>query len=135
MLKLINGLLTFLVLLGLAVGGGLVYLQGDMDSSGPLTQQKLVVIPKNDGTLNIAERLEREGVIANRYTFLMSYWLLGRYSDWNKGKAVQLRAGDYEVKPQASVRSVIDTLSEGRTVMMRITIPEGLTSYQIAERL
>ena len=26
-------------------------------------------------------------------------------------------------------------LSEGRTVMMKVTVPEGLTSYQIVERL
>jgi UPF0755 protein len=134
-LKLINATLTFLVVMGLLVGGSIAYLFGGLDAPGPLEQPKLVVVPKNDGTLNIAERLERENVIANRYTFLISYWLLGRQAAWNSGKAVQLKAGDYEMKPNATVRSVIDMLSEGRTVMMKVTVPEGLTSYQIVERL
>ena len=51
------------------------------------------------------------------------------------GKPVQLKAGDYEVKQNASVRQIIDMLSEGKTMSYRVTIPEGLTSYQIVERL
>lgn len=135
MLKLINGTLTFLLVMALAIGGGLMHLHGSLDTPGPLDQAKVVAVPKNDGTLNIAERLEREGVIANRYTFLISYWMLGRLAAWNGGKPVQLKAGDYEVKQAASLRGVIDTLAEGRTVMTKVTIPEGLTSYQIVERL
>lgn len=134
-LKLINGTLTFLLVVSLAIGGGLWHLHSSLDVPGPLREARIVAVPKNDGTLNIAERLEREGVIANRYTFLISYWMLGRLAAWNNGKPVQLKAGDYELKQAASLRGVIDTLSEGRTVMTRVTVPEGLTSYQIVERL
>ncbi len=134
-LKVINGTLTFLLVMALAIGGGLVHVHGSLDGAGPLDQTKIVAVPKNDGTLTIAERLEREGVIANRYTFLISYWMLGRLAAWNNGKPVQIKAGDYEIKQAASIRSVIDTLSEGRTVLTKVTIPEGLTSYQIVERL
>jgi UPF0755 protein len=134
-LRLLNATLTFLVALSIAIGGGLFYLHSGLDAPGPLEQPRTIAIPRNDGTLNIAERLEREGVIANRYTFLISYWLLGRQADWNGGKQIALKAGEYEVKPNASVRSVIETLSEGRTVQFKITIPEGLTSAQIVDRL
>ena len=51
------------------------------------------------------------------------------------GKPVQLKAGDYAVKQNASMRQVIDLLSEGKTMTYRVTIPEGLTSHQIVERL
>jgi UPF0755 protein len=38
--------------------------------------------------------------------------------------------------PQAaSVRQVIDIISEGKTITYKVTIPEGLTSEQIVERL
>lgn len=135
MLKLINGTLTFLVVMVIAGAAALVHLHGTLDSPGPLEQTKIVAVPKNDGTLNIAERLEREGVIANRYTFLISYWMLGRLAAWNNGKPVALKAGDYEVKQASSIRGVIDTLAEGRTILTKVTVPEGLTSYQIVERL
>jgi UPF0755 protein len=134
-LRFFNGLLTLLVVLCISIGGGLAYLFAGLDTQGPLAQAKVLAVPRNDGALTIAERLEREGVIENRHTFLITYWLLSRYADWNKSKPVQLKAGEYEFKTGASVRSVIDTLSEGRSVMTRITIPEGLTSFQIVERL
>src|SRR6185295_2179088 len=51
------------------------------------------------------------------------------------GKPVQLKAGEYAIKQNASIRQVIDVLSEGRTVAHKVTIPEGLTSYQIVEKL
>jgi UPF0755 protein len=134
-LRLLNGLLTFLVVLGVTVGGSLLYLVNGMDAEGPLVATKLVAIPKNDGALMIAERLERDEVIANRHTFLITYWLSQRYAAWNGGKPVQLKAGEYEFKTAASARSVIDTLSEGRSVLTRVTVPEGLTSFAIVERL
>ena len=135
MLRLINATLTFLVVLGLAAGGALYYVMSDLDTDGPLPEAKIVAVPKNDGTLSIAERLERDGVIANRHTFLVNYWLLTRHAAWNNAKPMQLKAGEYEFKRASSVRSVIETLSEGRSVLTRITVPEGLTSYQIVERL
>jgi len=39
------------------------------------------------------------------------------------------------VKQNASIRQVIDLLSEGKTMSYRVTVPEGLTSHQIIERL
>lgn len=134
-LRLINATLTFLVVLGLAAGGALYSVMSDLDSNGPLAEAKLVAVPKNDGTLSIAERLERDGVIANRHTFLVNYWLLARHASWNNARPMQLKAGEYEFKRAASVRSVIETLSDGRSVLTRITVPEGLTSFQIVERL
>ena len=53
----------------------------------------------------------------------------------NGGKPVQLKAGDFEMAQNASARQVVEALSEGRTVSYKVTIPEGLTSFQIVERL
>jgi UPF0755 protein len=134
-LKFINATLTFLVVMMLAAGGAVYWLYGSMDADGPLEQNRIVAIPKNDGSLAIAERLERDGIIANRHGFLISYWLLARQAAWSGAKPVQLKAGEYEIKQGASVRSIVETLAEGRTVLMRVTIPEGLTSHQIVDRL
>jgi UPF0755 protein len=51
------------------------------------------------------------------------------------GKPVQLKAGEFEVKQNTSIRQLVDLLSEGKTVAYRITIPEGLTTHQIVDRL
>jgi UPF0755 protein len=135
LLRLINATLTFTVVIALALGAGLAWIVNGFDAVGPLDEAKVVAIPRNDGTLTIAERLERERVIDDKNRFLISYWLMARYAAWNGGKPIQIKAGEYEFKPGASVRSVVDTLSEGRSVLTRVTIPEGLTSIAIVERL
>ena len=48
---------------------------------------------------------------------------------------VQLKAGEYLIPQTASIRQVIDIIAEGKTVTYKVTIPEGLTSEQIVERL
>jgi UPF0755 protein len=128
-------MLTTLVVLMLATAGSIYYVNVSLDAAGPLEQNRIIAIPRNDGSLAIAERLEREGIVTSRHLFLMAYWLVARQAAWGNAKPVQLKAGEYEIKQQASLRNVIDALSEGRTVLMRVTIPEGLTSFQIVERL
>ena len=63
LLRFLNGLLTFVLLLMLVVGRrGLRVRQPDR-CAGPLEQPKTVVIPKGEGTHEIASRLEREGIV------------------------------------------------------------------------
>jgi UPF0755 protein len=46
-----------------------------------------------------------------------------------------LKAGEYEFKKAASMRQVLDTLVEGKSISHKITLAEGLTSQQIVERI
>src|SRR5262249_28586857 len=135
LLRTVSGVLTFVLLLLLLLGGLALLFNSSLDAPGPLGQSKVVVIPKGEGAHEIAARLEREGVIGDRRVFIAAY-LWSRFSAWLEGgRPVQLRAGDYPFSEGASVRSVVLTLSEGRTQTYKVTIPEGLTSYQIVERL
>ena len=51
------------------------------------------------------------------------------------GKQVTLQAGEFEFRKQASLSDVLDTLAQGKAVLYRLTIPEGLTSQQVVARL
>ena len=100
-----------------------------------LTSSKQIVIPKGEGAHEIAARLEREGVVSDRRLFVAGY-LSSKTSNWAEGdRPLQLKAGEYLIPPAASIRQVIDIIAEGRTVTYKVTIPEGLTSEQIVERL
>jgi UPF0755 protein len=46
-----------------------------------------------------------------------------------------LKPGEYSFQKNASLRDVIATIVEGKVVQHAVTIPEGLTSEQIVERL
>ncbi|MDX2192803.1 MAG: endolytic transglycosylase MltG, partial [Gemmatimonadales bacterium] len=131
--RLLSGLFTLMLIVMVAVGGASLMLYFMFERPGPLEVSRTVVIPKGEGRIEIAERLEREGVISNRWAFVASHLLQGWLGTARKN--VELKAGEYEIKKGASMRQVLDTLSEGKSVLYKVTIPEGLTSQQIVERL
>ena len=47
----------------------------------------------------------------------------------------KLKAGEYEIKPAASMRDILALLTSGKSVMQSLTIPEGLTVEQIWSRI
>jgi peptidoglycan lytic transglycosylase G len=135
LLRILSGILTSVLLLMLLAGGIAYLFDQQIDAPGPLERAKVVAIPKNEGAHEIAYRLERDGVVSDRRLFIAGY-LWAKLAAWFEGgKPVQLRAGEYPVRQNASIRQVIELLSEGRTIALKVTVPEGLTSHQIVERL
>jgi UPF0755 protein len=133
--RVVSGLFTLLLLLMALAGAAGLVLQSWMNAPGPLTASKKVVIPKGEGAQEIAARLEREGVISNQWLFTAGYRMI-HIAGWSDGgRPVSLKAGEYQIPKAASVRQVIDILVEGKTVIYRVRIAEGLTSYQIVEQL
>lgn len=134
-IRFISGVFTLLLLVMVLMGGSASLLQSRINAPGPLAGNKVVVIPKGEGAHEIATRLERDGVVSDRRLFIAGY-LLSKMAGWIDGaRPVQLKAGDYQVPQAASVRQVIDIFSDGKTISYRVTVPEGLTSHQIVERL
>ncbi|SFV38971.1 endolytic transglycosylase MltG [Hyphomicrobium facile] len=131
-MRVISSVLTVSLIVMVLVGGTAFAIFNQFESPGPLGAPRTVVIPKGEGRIAIAERLEKEGVITNRWTFVGGYLLQGFLGS---RKTTELRAGEYEIKEHASMREVIDTLAEGKSILYKTTLPEGLTSEQIVERL
>ncbi len=108
----------------------LYFVRYQFDRPGPLATSTVVVIPKGEGVSGIAERLEHDEVITDRGMFMTSII----YFIYLKGTGT-LKAGEYEFRKHASMRQVLDTLVEGRSIDHKITLPEGLTSEQIVSRI
>jgi UPF0755 protein len=121
-----NAVFTILVLLALVGGGAVFYGRQQLDARGPLAADKIVNIPRA-GVRDVADTLEREGVIDKPYLFIAMALL-------QKAKG-ELRAGEYQFSREASLQEVLGTMIEGKVVQHNITIPEGLTSEQIVQRL
>jgi UPF0755 protein len=117
------------IMLGLAAIGlvGLSVVQRRVVARGPLSADKVVVIPRYSGTADIAELLTREGVIDKPFLF-EAYALLQR----QRGS---LKAGEFLFRAGSSIDETIDTLVQGKAMLHTVTIPEGLTSEQILARL
>ncbi len=133
--RVTSGLLTIVLLTMAAAGGLSLLLYHHLERPGPLEVSRTVTIPKGEGAGEIGERLEREGIISSSFAF-KTVILSHRIRRWfGSGKSRELKAGEYEFKKNASMREVLDTIAEGKSVLSRLTIPEGLTSRQIVERL
>ena len=120
--------LTFVMLL--AALGGLYFVKMQFDGPGPLETSTVIAIPKGEGVSAIAERLERDGVIGDRRVFMTSVL----YFKYLKGRGT-LKAGEYEFGKHASIREVVDTIVEGKSIEQKVTLAEGLTSQQIVAKL
>src|SRR3978361_656606 len=123
-----NAIITLLLVGMIATGGIYVYGKQQIEAPGPLQEDKVVNIPARAGMTDIAEILQREGVIdSNRWAFIGSVFALKARSE--------LKPGEYSFQKNASLREVIGTIVEGKVVQHAVTIPEGLTSEQIVARL
>jgi len=126
-----SGVLTVLLVIMLAVAGIGALLYHQFERPGPLNVARVIAIPRGEGRIEIATRLEDEGVISNRWTFIASYLLQNAFGK----KMGDLKAGEYEFKKSASMADVLEILTQGRAILSKLTIPEGLTSLQIVERI
>jgi UPF0755 protein len=129
--RIVSGILTVLLVV-MVSAGGLTLLVGHLyNKTGPLTVSQTVVIPKGTSSNKIADELEEEGVVTSRWAFMINYLVQSRM----RPEEVTLKHGEYLFKPGVSIREVIEILSEGKSVQYKVTIPEGLTSQQIVDRL
>src|SRR6201996_402194 len=123
-----NAIITIVLLLMLGAGATYYYGQKKITEPGPLQEDKTVVIPSRAGMSDIADTLQNAGVIdSNRWAFIGAVFALRARSE--------LKPGEYLFQKNASLADVIGTIVSGKVVQHSVTIPEGLTSEQIVERL
>lgn len=119
-MKHVLSLLFFVALIGLmTVGGGFFYVKNQAQLPGPATQDTRVVVAHGSGVTAIAEALEQDGVISNALVFRM--WARAQ----NQHR--RLRAGEFEIPAAASIADILTVLEKGKTVVRKITLPEGIT--------
>jgi len=121
-----NLFLTVVFLLTIAAGVGFVIGKQRFDLPGPLTEDKVVNVPRG-GIRDTADLLVREGVIDQPYVFIGGALLLKARND--------LKYGEYQFPKRASLRDVVDTIMEGKVVQHNFTVAEGLTSDQVVLKL
>jgi UPF0755 protein len=90
---------------------------------GPLTESRTVIIPRGSGVDDIAHQLWQAGILGDPYSFILGVRI--------DGNAPRLRSGEYAFAARVSPRDVAGELATGRTVIRRLTVPEGLTTAQV----
>lgn len=93
------------------------------DAPSALGSATTIVIAPG-ATEQVAQTLDKSSVIASPLAFRAAAW-------WTRHNG-PLRAGEYLFPAHASLRQVLDILRLGAEVQHHATIPEGLTSPQVA---
>src|SRR5688572_10224150 len=122
-----NFVVTSAMLAVIVAGIALYVGKREFEGPGPSTTTTNFMVKPNTGVAEIAEQLERRGLISDQRIFRLGV----RAYDRDSG----LKAGEYEIKAHASMRDIMELLESGKSVLASLTIPEGLTVEQAFQRI
>jgi len=111
--------LIVVVVCGAAVG----YI---MNEPAPRIQMEEVIftVEKGDTVSEIARKLENAGIIKSHYIFTM----LSRFRKTEN----RIKTGNYRIPTHRSTLEIHDLLVMGKQILIKVTIPEGMTSKKVA---
>lgn len=119
-------LLALSVVVLLVLAGVGLWVNGEMNPGDP-GDEIAITIPRGSTTAQIAAILDDRGVISNARLFRMYVRFKGN---------PEFQAGNYTMRENSDYGDVLKVLGKGaKAESHRLTIPEGLTLRQIADRV
>ncbi len=124
--------ITFVLLLAVAVAGGLWLWQGHRGFGDTVldgvTPGSTVEVARGDAFPTVLRKLREHGVTQGSD---LQWRLLARETD----TASQLKVGEYALEPTLTPRELLKRMREGRTLQYRFTIVEGWNIRQLRAAL
>lgn len=114
-----------LAAVGLAVAG--LVLAWTFLGSANITKDTNFVIPAGASVASVADKLEAEGLISSASGFLLQARLFG--------SSGPIQAGEFLLKPGMSQGDILAAFQSGDVIRRFVTIPEGMPSILVWERL
>lgn len=121
-----KGCLAVVVLAGLLFGAATVFAWGWWGASS-VREDTAFIVPSGASLTSVAGKLEEEGLIGSSRAFLLRAKILGGGDP--------IKAGEFLLPVGASGATILDTLQHGEAIRRFVTIPEGLPSIMVHERL
>ena len=123
-MRTLGWLLAAAALLVLGAGGW--FAAGWYGSSG-LEKDTAFIVPQGSSLTAVAQKLEDEGIVGSSEAFLLRARILG------SGDAIH--AGEFALPAGASPATILSMFQNGETINRFITVPEGMPSIMVYERL
>jgi UPF0755 protein len=119
----------FLILLFLVAGGVIFYAPGGLLKPLNINENTTtIIIKKGNSTLAISNSLKEQAIIPHAVSFLCGVAFL-------KLKKQSLKHGEYLAEPKMTLWKLMQKIAKGDVVVHYITIPEGLTVYEVSKKL
>ncbi|MEM8790793.1 MAG: endolytic transglycosylase MltG [Pseudomonadota bacterium] len=122
-----SNVLSLLIVAGLVLAATIFHGRSEFVAPGPLEEELLVTVPAGANLRDTSAILAEAGVIDSELIFRLG----ARYT----GKDRQIKFGEYRIPAQASMEEVLALIVSGQTEQYKVTVPEGMTSWQVVERL
>jgi len=128
MKKILYSVLILAVAGVLVLTAGYTYMQSRWSKSMNSSVEPIIVtIEKGSGANAIGALLKKRGLIQTAFDFKL-------YSRF-KGLNARYQSGTYAIPQNASIEDIANLLIEGKTATIKVTIPEGRVSWEIAKIL
>ena len=117
-----------LILAALAILGGVVAYSTLWASAGPEKGPHSIIVEEGSSLGSVAGQLVKQGLVpgsARTYTMMARLF----------GSGDPIQAGEFEIPAGASGAKVLDILQHSQPVQRLVTIPEGMPSIMVWERL
>ncbi len=123
-LRLAKWVVVAAVLLLAIIAGNFIH---GWTASGPLERTETVIIKPGSSMMSAARQLEKSGAIKSADAFVSRAKIFGASNT--------IKAGEFVIPAEASNADILAILTDGKTVQRMVTIPEGMPSIMVYERL
>ena len=106
------------------IAGNFIY---GWTAPGPLERAATVIIKPGSSMMSAARQLEKSGVVKSADAFVSRAKIFGASNT--------IKAGEFVIPAKASNSDILSILTDGKTVQRMVTIPEGMPSIMVYERL
>jgi len=118
-----------LLLVAVVIGGVFFWGNAQFNAPGPSAaesaEETVIMVDFGMGVSSIGARLESEGLITSARLFSVGVRLAGEQNN--------LKAGEYAIPSEATMREIMEIMRDGISIKHWITVPEGLANVQIIE--
>jgi UPF0755 protein len=111
----------------IAILAAAAWLLGGWFLPGPLPRDTELAVPAGSSLTSVAATLEQKGAVSSATVFRLRARLLGG--------GAPIKAGSFLLPKGASQRTLVEILQGGKVVRRFVTVPEGMPSIMVAERL